>query len=162
MKTIRGDLLKMALNGDFDVIVHGCNCKCIMGAGIAAGVAKIFPHAYEVDKNHVGPKLGYFSAAQIWVMDGQVVKGQRHGDKMAKSLIVVNAYTQFMPGRDLRPWAMAKVMARISKVFHDVRIGIPQIGCGIAGGNWEDEIHPFIEEVFDEVDLTVVEYDPTA
>lgn len=35
MKTMLGDLLSLAIDGRFDVIVHGCNCQCTMGAGIA-------------------------------------------------------------------------------------------------------------------------------
>ena len=35
MKIVEGNLLDMAVNGDFDVIIHGCNCFCNMGAGIA-------------------------------------------------------------------------------------------------------------------------------
>src|SRR5262245_25013555 len=34
VRTVRGDLLKMALAGEFDVIVHGANCFCTMGAGM--------------------------------------------------------------------------------------------------------------------------------
>lgn len=26
MKIIKGDLIKLALDGKFDVIIHGCNC----------------------------------------------------------------------------------------------------------------------------------------
>ena len=35
MNKIKGDLIKFAINGKFDVIIHGCNCFCTMGAGIA-------------------------------------------------------------------------------------------------------------------------------
>ena len=38
MKIIKGDLIKLALQGEFDVIVHGCNCFCTMGAGIAKSI----------------------------------------------------------------------------------------------------------------------------
>ena len=51
MKYIIGDLIKMAESGQFDVIVHGCNCFCTMGGGIAAAIANNFPHAYEEDCN---------------------------------------------------------------------------------------------------------------
>lgn len=30
LKIIHGDLIKLALLGDFDVIVHGCNCFNMM------------------------------------------------------------------------------------------------------------------------------------
>lgn len=41
-KEIEGDLITYARNGMFDVIVHGCNCLCSMGAGIAPQMAKNF------------------------------------------------------------------------------------------------------------------------
>jgi len=51
MKEITGDLLALALQGQFDVIVHGCNCFCTMGAGIAKTIKKQFPEAYVADQN---------------------------------------------------------------------------------------------------------------
>jgi O-acetyl-ADP-ribose deacetylase (regulator of RNase III) len=41
MLTRTGDLLALALAGEFDAIVHGCNCHCTFGRGIAAAIA---PH----------------------------------------------------------------------------------------------------------------------
>ena len=42
MKTIQGNLIHLAQNGEFDLIVHGCNCFCTMGAGIAKGIKAAF------------------------------------------------------------------------------------------------------------------------
>ena len=49
MDTLTGDLLTLALEGRFDVIVHGCNCHCQFGRGIAATIKSKFPEAYEAD-----------------------------------------------------------------------------------------------------------------
>ena len=38
---VDGDLIKLAKQGRFDVIVHGCNCFCQMGAGIAPQMAEV-------------------------------------------------------------------------------------------------------------------------
>jgi len=38
IKTIQGNLIQFAQNGGFDLIVHGSNCFCTMGAGIAQGI----------------------------------------------------------------------------------------------------------------------------
>ena len=35
MNIVKGDLIKSAKEGQFDVIIHGCNCFNTMGAGIA-------------------------------------------------------------------------------------------------------------------------------
>ena len=84
MHKLRGDLIKLALRGDFDVIVHGCNCFCTMGAGIALAIKSTFPDAYQADlKTSKGDrsKLGSYSTATI--------QSQNH------QLMVVNAYTQY-------------------------------------------------------------------
>lgn len=87
MKTIKGDLIKLAKEGVFDVIVHGCNCFNTMGHGIAAQVKRELHEAYVVDQHtqrgYKG-KLGTFSVAKI-ILEGHV-------------LYVVNAYTQFCLG----------------------------------------------------------------
>jgi O-acetyl-ADP-ribose deacetylase (regulator of RNase III) len=49
MKTINGNLIKHALEGKFDVVIHGCNCSCTMGAGIAKSIKDQFPEAYQAD-----------------------------------------------------------------------------------------------------------------
>ena len=33
MKTIQGNLIHLAQNGEFDLIALDCNCFCTMGAG---------------------------------------------------------------------------------------------------------------------------------
>ena len=48
-KVIHGDLLSLGENGEFDVIIHGCNCFHIMGGGIAQSVKEKFPTAYQAD-----------------------------------------------------------------------------------------------------------------
>ena len=84
MKTVHGDLIRLAQEGAFDLIVHGCNCFCTMGAGIAKSIKAAFPAAYEADlatPRGSRVKLGSCSYATI--------------DREESSLIVVNAYTQF-------------------------------------------------------------------
>ena len=49
MKTIKGDLIKLAKEGNFDLIIHGCNCFCTMEAGFDKAIRAEFPEAYEAD-----------------------------------------------------------------------------------------------------------------
>jgi O-acetyl-ADP-ribose deacetylase (regulator of RNase III) len=84
VKIVRGDLIELALAGQFDVIVHGCNCMCAMGAGIAKGIKATFPEAYAADcstPKGAREKLGTISTARV-ERDGRV-------------LHVVNGYTQY-------------------------------------------------------------------
>lgn len=146
MKTIKGDLLQLADAGEFDAIIHGCNCFCAMGAGIALQIKTKYPAASEADKNtiqgHKG-KLGTYTSAQV-------------GD-----LTIINAYTQYMPGlNDLQEnyAAINTVMRRIAVDFAGKRIGLPLIGAGLAGGDWNiirDIIRDNLEGL---VDYTIVEY----
>jgi O-acetyl-ADP-ribose deacetylase (regulator of RNase III) len=84
MKTRQGDLIQLALAGEFDVIVHGCNCHCQMGRGIALTIKEQLPEAYLADcqtPKSDKSKLGTISIAEI-----------KRGETQ---FIVVNAYTQF-------------------------------------------------------------------
>ena len=40
MRTLTGNLIKLAQQGYFDVTIRGCNCFCTMGAGIAKSLRK--------------------------------------------------------------------------------------------------------------------------
>jgi len=37
MKYAQGNLIDLALAGEFDLIAHGANCFCTMGEGLASG-----------------------------------------------------------------------------------------------------------------------------
>ena len=67
MKSIRGNLLALARSGRFDVIVHGCNCRHAMDAGIAKQIKAAFPEAYAADlaTPKGAGKLGTISTAEI-------------------------------------------------------------------------------------------------
>jgi O-acetyl-ADP-ribose deacetylase (regulator of RNase III) len=156
MRYIKGDLVKLANEKNyFDVIVHGCNCFCTMGSGIARQIRDLWPQVYKADcLTEMGDKnkLGCYTFCQVWT-------------KSQKPLVVFNAYTQYNYGRD-------KVQAdydAIRKVFrclaesgylNGMRIGLPMIGCGLAGGDW-NIVEKIIEEELEGFDVTIVEYSTT-
>lgn len=150
MKSIKGDLISMALAGHFDVIVHGCNCFCAMGAGIAKRIRDSFPKAYEADlKTALGDrtKLGSYSSALISIN--------------GVSFTVVNAYVQFnFYGHGVLAdySALQKVFTAVKHDFTGQRIGYPMIGAGLAGGDWQI-ISGIIDTALKGEDHTLVEYD---
>lgn len=151
MKIIKGDLIKLALEGTFDSIVHGCNCFCTMGAGIAKAVKSEFPEAYEADclteKGSID-KLGTYSHAIT----------ERNGNEIT----VINAYTQHDfkgPGMKADYDAIRSVFKKIKSDFSGKRIGYPKIGAGLAGGDW-DQISKIIDEELAGEDHTLVEFAP--
>lgn len=151
MKIIEGDLVALALDGTFDVIVHGCNCQCVMGAGIAKSIRSAFPEAWHADqKTGAGDrnKLGKFTSALA-----QTAKG---------TVWVANAYTQFerrgpMPRVDYD--AVQQAMRAIRKAFPGRRFGYPKIGAGIGGGDWA-VLSAIIDDALDGEDHTLVKYMP--
>ena len=151
MRVIDGDLLELALAGEFDVIVHGCNCHCTMGAGIAKSIKARFPEAYAADlatSKGDRDKLGTISFAEI--------ECPHH------SFVVVNAYTQYDwrgPGKKADYDAIRTAMQFVKKRFGGKRIGYPLIGAGLAGGDW-NEIAPIIDMALNGEDHTLVRYAP--
>ena|ERR1035437_1120767 len=156
MNTVKGDLIQMALRGEFDVIAHGCNCFCCMGGGIALQIKQAFPGAYIVDREtEQGDvnKLGTFSEAEFLI----------EVDGVEKSLWIVNLYTQYDVGKvygskqQERYDAIKSSLSALNERFPNSKIGIPKIGAGLAGGDW-DVISKIIDKVIPEV--TLIEYDP--
>ncbi len=151
MKIIQGDLIQLALDNKFDVIVHGCNCQCTMGAGIAKAIKATFPEAYAADcKTQKGDrnKLGSISCVTV----------TRNGHEIT----IINAYTQFhWKGRGVKVDynAIENCMKIIKAQFTGKRIGYPLIGAGLAGGDWI-VISKIIENQLSNEDHTLVEYAP--
>ncbi len=149
MKKVKGDLIRLAIQGDFDLIVHGCNCFCTMGAGIAKTIKLEFPEAYKADLETTKgdkSKLGKISWAKSKTRNGE--------------LIVVNGYTQFNwrgSGRKADYNAIREVFRKVKKEFIGLRIGYPAIGAGLAGGDWQI-ISDIIKEELKDEDHTFVQY----
>ena len=150
IKYIEGDLIKMAQNGAFDVIGHCCNCYNTMGAGIAPQIKKAFPEAYAVDCETIAgddSKLGTISHT------------------VNSKPIVVNLYGQFdFTGRrsgkmDLDYDALRSALKAMKEKFSGKTFGLPMIGSGLAGGDW-DVIEKIIEEEMIGEYVTIVRYVP--
>jgi len=151
MKEIEGDLIKLALENEFDAIIHGCNCFHTMGAGIARTVKQVFPEAYVADvqdtKKGDIDKLGTCSIAEV--------------DRDGVKVTIINAYTQYQYWNemDVDYDAVRSCMKLIKKKFSGKRIGLPLIGAGEAGGDW-DVISAIIEEELVDEDVTLIIWKP--
>lgn len=166
MKIVIGDLIQMALDGEFDVIIHGCNCFNTMGKGIAKSIREYFPEAYIEDcKTQKGDKnkLGTISYAHCRISPHPTMIDDR-------LIIVVNAYTQYNyynkydhGDPDKIKYTFADYTAirgcfkEIKNKFSGLRIGYPKIGAGLAGGNWET-ISKIIDEELKDENHTLVQF----
>lgn len=147
VNVIKGDLIKLANNGNFDAIMHGCNCFSTMGAGIALQMKL----AYSADKlpleiqpiAHPILKLGNIDYKQVEIASGEFT--------------LINAYTQYQPGPDFNFTAFEVICQKVNLAFKGKHIGLPMIGSGIGGGNWS-WIKSVIEHYCTDVKVTIVEY----
>lgn len=159
MKDIYGDLVELAKEGKFDVIIHGCNTYQTMGKGIAKQIKEAFPDMYKADKNFGTPadynKLGCYSSAALTLEGGKRILG-------------INAYTQpdyWSKGdpEDKRYVDYDAVRLVFRKIKHDYgnkgfKFGFPLIGAGLARGEWST-IANIIEDEMKGEDLTLVRYE---
>lgn len=151
MKVVKGNLIELALEGKFDVIIHGCNCFHTMGGGIAYQIAKAFPEVKVVDKTTIygsKEKLGHYTSVKVF--------------RNTKAFTIVNGYTQYYYGggqTNVDYFAIRDLFKKIAKDFSGQRIAYPKIGAGLAGGDWK-VIKGIIEEELKNENHTYVEYEP--
>jgi O-acetyl-ADP-ribose deacetylase (regulator of RNase III) len=140
MNIKNGDLLQMGADNEFDIILHGCNCFTVMGAGIAAQIAQQFPDAQMADNETLRGDAGKLGTYTIG---------------MSGRLVILNCYTQFgisSTGSDVFEYtAFQRVLDKIAHRFGKWRIGLPLIGMGLAGGD-EGRILPMIERFAEQVE----------
>jgi O-acetyl-ADP-ribose deacetylase (regulator of RNase III) len=158
MNEIKGDLLQLAREGRFDLIAHGCNCFCTMGSGIAKQIHEEFPEAYKRDcetaKGDIN-KLGNYSLEWILPSTTRV-------PRLAKEFRLLNLYTQYRYGKDqiqIDYEALTLGLRKINHNFSGKTIGLPMIGAGLAGGDW-NKIKKIIETELINMDVTIVYYEP--
>lgn len=71
-------------------------------------------------------------------------------------LIVVNAYIQYKPGRNLDYDALTLCMRKINMEFGGKHVGLPCIGCGIAGG-LKTKVEKIIRKELKDCKVTICE-----
>lgn len=129
MKYVTGDLLARAEQGDFDIIAHGCNCYCTFGAGIALAIGRKWPEAAAADAATVPGDLGKLGTSTRCAV---VLPNGRPMD-------IVNCYTQYRFGagpRQLDYGALQACLEEVASIYAGLRVGLPRIGAGHAGGDW--------------------------
>jgi O-acetyl-ADP-ribose deacetylase (regulator of RNase III) len=120
-----------------------------MGAGIALQIKNNWPEAYRADLDSdygSKDKLGDYTLVTV--------------ANDSTGLTIVNAYTQFDFGKgkiNLDYGAVNEVMVKLNERFDGKRFGMPKIGCGLAGGDW-NEVAGIIEDTIGKQDITIVEY----
>lgn len=159
MKTVQGNLIDMAERGEFDVIIHGANIHNTMGSGIAGEIRRRIPAMVEVDLLTTAGdirKIGCFSMADTGFVS-------QTGNPDFYTCMGINLYTQATigrPGNNVDYAGLERGLYQLNLMFVDFevqpKIGIPKIGAGLGGGNWE-----VIKDIIESIgfaDITYVEF----
>lgn len=160
IQEIKGNLIDLFLGGNFDMIAHQANCFHKFGTGIAKEIKQKIPRAYDGDLQTLWGdinKLGTYSLGYIT----RLLPPDANGVIKGKSGSVLNIYSQYITSTETRQtnyYALGTALTKINKLYgKDYSIGLPLIGCGVAGGDWKI-VRQIIEETLNEMDVTIVHY----
>ncbi len=150
MKEIEGNLIELAKQGEFQFIGHGANCFCVMGGGIAVPMREEFKvNEYPLEQKQYAGDINKL---------GQIQYQFNH----EYGLYVANMYTQYdyrrKPGViNLDYQALELTLMKVNHAFKGKSVGLPLIGCGLAGGDWAT-VKMLMEKKLKDVDLTIVHF----
>jgi O-acetyl-ADP-ribose deacetylase (regulator of RNase III) len=161
---IQGDLFDPELN--FDALAQGVNTYGLMGAGIAVPFRKKWPDMYEEYKA-LCAKHGMALGGLVHIWTPEPTETPYLGTDDVELMVldfgttIYNMFSQLAPGRNgdyglLRKAAIMVRQDAESQGFE--RVGLPWIGCGIAGLEKHNVEHIF-KTIWDdsEVDFVLVQ-----
>ena len=160
---IQGDLFDPEFQ--FDALAQGVNTQGLMGAGIAVPFKNNWPDMYEEYKERCqqfGPSLG--GLVHIYRPEDHRISFTPDGDGLYEidisinGMTIYNMFSQIMPGRNgdyrlLQQAAITTLFDAEEMEFESV--GLPWIGCGIAGLEKHNVEHIF-KQVFDDSEVHFV------
>lgn len=151
MDETRGNVLDVAEG----IIAHGCNALGVMGAGFAKQVKARHPEAFRVykqwEREH-GLALGSVSFAQVgpklWIAN--VVTQER----------IYGAKGERLADLDAIEAGFALVGQKAREL--GLRVEMPLVGCGLAGGEWVDVRPRILAGLGSGVESRLWVYEPAA
>lgn len=138
IEIVHGNLIIAFEKGYINFMAHCCNMQNVMNAGIAKQIRNAFPQAYTADTQwYKGNSPLMFKHVSI----AHIKEGQ----------YIANVYGQEFYGtkrKQLNEEYLRSGLTELSSFIEDDDIiGLPYgIGCGLAGGNWDD-VYKIIQEV---------------
>lgn len=140
VKEIRGDIIKLFKAGNFDAIIHICNCCHDFDQNeLSKQIKSNFIKALKVDEQKTlfgdYQKLGSFS---VCIVDSKKI---------------INLYTHIFPGANTEYAALVKGLHRINKHYRGKQLAINQITKNATQWMIMSRI---IKNLLVDVDLTIV------
>lgn len=146
----KGNVLEFFKSGEVNAVLHCCNCRGVMGSGVALQIKNKFPEAYNSYKKYEAErtlKLGTISMACF------------------QNGFIYNLHAQKDYGVGTRQVNYEALYECLELVKHDLKmnnfcgvIGVPcKMASDRAGGNWKI-VECMIREVFENFNVIVVDY----
>ena len=148
LNIIQKDLIKAFKENEINVLIQQCNCFHTQNAGLAKSIKQEYPEVLNVDlaTPYGGKsKLGTFSYAMP------------ERKNINQTGYIINLYGQYRYGKGLQTDYDAQRTGFKSIVeflnnhgsVDTIKIGLPLIGCGLAGGDWSTVQQIIQEELVD-------------
>ena len=150
IKYKKGDIIQALTDKEIDCFGHGINCIGGFGSGIAGQISKKYPkckayyHKYHEDFGlHTGVTFPF---------------------TIENKGVIMNMATQYNCGYDGKKYvsydAIEECLIKLKDYCKskNLKVGLPKIGAGLAGGNW-NIIEKIIEETFQDYEVTIYEFE---
>jgi O-acetyl-ADP-ribose deacetylase (regulator of RNase III) len=153
VKIIKGDMVVSYKNNELDAYAHQANCFCTMKRGIAPLLVKANHSVGVVDRATVSGdrnKLGTFTKTPRTNCTTAIynIYGQYHWSKYKVAPNRNTDYEALKKGLSSIMWDV--ISSNYDKPCGNApTLGLPLIGCGLAGGDWEGVVLPMIKELFE-------------
>lgn len=137
------------------MVGHGCNCRGVMGSGVALAIRKTWQEAY----------LAYLAACADAAKPVDLLGTVAYAS-VTNKLSVANIFTQLDFGKDGRIYASVSAIREgvldAAQTVHedpirfDRTLYLPKIGCGLGGLDWEDDVRPVLEDIEQKTGINIV------
>lgn len=162
IKEVEGNLLTYP---NIQIIAHQTNCLGVMGGGIAKQIKERNPEMYIVYKNYCKEKdkLALGTVQTLLSDNGTQIFANLFGEYSFCESIA--PYEEGGKPRHTDYPALKEALNRLHTymIVNDKKtVGVPyKLGCGLAGGNWEDIVYPMLKDEFEadkDITLYIVKY----
>jgi O-acetyl-ADP-ribose deacetylase (regulator of RNase III) len=141
VKIEKGDLFEAKV----DIIAHGVNCKNGFGSGVAGAMAITHPRAKtEYHRKFFKEKWKLGDVQFVFSGDKTIANCATQNEYYPRNKCHADYYSIRVCMTKVKDFAKAGQFS----------IGIPKIGCGLAGGDW-DLVRTILDDVFIDYDVTV-------
>ncbi len=141
---------------DVDIIGHQVNCQGVMGAGVAKFIKTEHPDAYQKYTDYIQKNNEFNNLLGTTLIT-------EHSE-LGEEKLIAHLFGQNQPGPQTDYLALETALTHLKLQMEHrglKRLGLPKIGCGIGGGDW-NVVFNIIMNIFNysTIDVTIFVYEP--